>query len=82
MTRAEAIAEIEAAGGFPSNSAWLKYSIPERSKTFCRFPSKFYGDMEPGTLRREVEEYRRMALRAVEISGPNPLDGVRLWDNS
>ena len=80
MTRDEAIAEIEAAGGRASNSTWLKFSIPERPG-FCRFPSKFYGDMPAGALRREVEEARAQALVVVETR-PNPLDGTRLWDAS
>jgi hypothetical protein len=58
MTREEAKAVIIAAGGEPSDSAWLKYSIPERGKTYCAFPTRHYSEMEAAELKAEVEAYR------------------------
>lgn len=64
MTRDEAKAAILAAGGEPSDSAWMKYTIPERGKTYCAFPSRHYREMQPSELQAEVEAYRARAQAA------------------
>lgn len=60
MTREQAIREITEAGGVPSNSAFLKYGIPERPH-YCRFPSRAYEEMADGELMVEVRAARVQA---------------------